>query len=1008
MILKSDYYHPWFEIKSHKVTVQSKRNTMYTKPVLFALLFIQIIFGKEYFQQYVNYHIDARLVESKNKINATEKLVYVNNSPDTLDKVYFHLYLNKYKKGAFTPEGTPRPQTDAYIKLHTIKINGIKTKDYDIHVTLMQINLPLKLNPGDSVHFYFDFSSKLPYASDRYGYYGSHYDVGNWFPVPVVYDREGWHLNQHIDNEFYQEWGDFRVNITVPKGFIVGATGRLINADSAMMDTTRDVRDWYLHNIEDTTSTTTWQYEANKVHDFAWTTDPEYRYITRNWNGIDIHYLVMRYNYEAWKKEFKAGLEAVKFFSKMIGHYPYDQITVADTYITSGGMEYPNIVFINTYIDPEYRLTFFRAVIIHEIAHNWFYGLLASNQTEFEWQDEGFTQFAEIMAMEKIYGRKNNYYYSGYDWYSRTFSFEMDDRLSCQYSALRLIKSGREEDPVNTMPDKFRYGVTASEYDKMASILIMLKNTMGNDLFWQGIREYFKEWAYRHPQPVDFKHVMEKTVGADLDWFFNEWIYSLRQLDYSLKHFKNIKTDQGHQVAFEIENLKSAHMPVDILFKLDNGDSILYHIPVDYFYPRSATRKYLPAWHFSQKIYSDTLNVPDAVDEIVIDPKNVLLDVNRLNNSSRCIPKMNFTFLKNQRFAPPLDAYLWETWPGIFYNDIDKFKVGLAVYGSYLNHDHRITLKTWYKTKTNDVDFSLNYAHPLYWLKRSHFYSGISRLDGLEKANISIAEQQSDNLNYILNLKHYRLFDSRYLNYPWQKGTFNTAGFIINYADSKPQSESVLSINLKNSLAGSSVNFSLARLDLRQTFYSHYSDYALQLGFSGGTAAKQTPVQEMFNLAGANGVSEVSDPYYRARGTLPVMWRRDGHLYKDSFAKVRGISLITDNYLGNNMLALSTDFKFPNIFSYIGIGILDFFDNALFADAGDVWQGSFPGLNSFAKSAGLSVSYSNFHNLQYLFGLREIKLDFPVWVDQKGNHKNGLEFRWLISFSFKLTRNLVF
>ena len=255
---------------------------------------------------------------------------------------------NTYMEDAYMVDGTLRRQTAAYIKLDTIKINDNVTTDYDIHRTLLQLNLSSRLNPGDSINFYFGFTSKLPYASGRYGYLGSHYDVANWFPTPVVYDKEGWHLHQHIDNEFYQEWGDFKVDITVPKGFIVGATGNLINAEIAMQDTSKEVRDWYLHNIEDTTSTTTWQYEAKNVHDFAWTTDPEYRYISGNWNGINVHYLVMRYNYEYWKKEFKAGLESVKFFSEMVGRYPYDQITIADTYITSGGMEYPNIVFINT------------------------------------------------------------------------------------------------------------------------------------------------------------------------------------------------------------------------------------------------------------------------------------------------------------------------------------------------------------------------------------------------------------------------------------------------------------------------------------------------------------------------------------------------------------------------------------------------------------------------------------------------------------------------------------
>jgi len=282
------------------------------KQIVFSLLFAltPLLFAREnYFQQYVNYVIDAKLNDGQNQIEANEQLLYVNHSPDTLSSIYFHLYFNKYKQGALTEEGSPRENTIAYIQINEIKENDSTTNSFEIDRTLMKLDLISKLGPGDSVLFTFDFIAKMPPASGRYGYLGLHYDVGNWFPTPVVYDRDGWHLHQHIDNEFYQEWGDFKVNITVPKGFVVGATGNLINPEEAMADTTKEVRDWFNHNFEDTTSTTTWRYEAKNVHDFAWSADPDYRYITRNWDSIDVHYLVMERNYDAWKKEILPGIE---------------------------------------------------------------------------------------------------------------------------------------------------------------------------------------------------------------------------------------------------------------------------------------------------------------------------------------------------------------------------------------------------------------------------------------------------------------------------------------------------------------------------------------------------------------------------------------------------------------------------------------------------------------------------------------------------------------------------
>jgi len=400
--------------------------------------------------------------------------------------------------------------------------------------------------------------------------------------------------------------------------------------------------------------------------------------------------------------------------------------------------------------------------------------------------------------------------------------------------------------------------------------------------------------------------------------------------------------------------------------------------------------------------------VPSAVKEIIIDPSEALLDINRLNNSSNCLPKIDFYFMKNQRFMPPADAYLWETWPGLFYNDIDKFKIGLANYAGYLNKEYLLTLKTWYKTKTNDIDFQINFKHPLYAFNRAVFNTQFYRLDGRQGANARVLLKPSDAVDFILNIDHYKMFDSQYVLYPWQDGVVNTVNFNIQYQTTGNQSQSYAELKLKNSLAGSENNFSLARLDFRQSFYSRYTDYVLELNLSAGAAAKNTPLQEKFNLAGANGVAEFQDEYYRARGTLPVSWRRNGHLYKNEFASVRGVSLISDNYINNNIWAASINFSFPNIFTYADISFLDFFDNAIFFDAGTVWTGKVRPINKAAKSAGVSIAFHNFYDLNYIFGLEKINFDFPLWIEQPGSMKNKDEFHWLISFEFKLDRNLVF
>jgi Peptidase family M1 domain len=967
---------------------------------------------ENYFQQYVNYVIDARLDINENQIEANQQLLYVNYSPDTLKSVYFHLYFNRYKEGAYLEDGNLLKRTTAYIEIKSISENGKENTEFEIDHTLMRLDLDKPIMPKDSVMFKFDFVAKLPPASGRYGYQGLHYDVGNWFPTPVVYDKEGWHLHQHISNEFYQEWGDFKVGITVPKGFVLGATGKLINAKEAMQDTTKEVREWFDENPDDTTTTTTWKYEAHNVHDFAWSADPDYRYITKSWDGIDVHYLVMDQNYEAWQKELLPGFGSIRFLSERFGHYPYDQITVADTYIHAGGMEYPGIVFINTYIHPSYRLNFFRAVIVHEIAHNWFYGLLGSNQTEFEWMDEGFTQFAEIVAMENLYGLKENYNSDRHNLITKYFGVPRDERLWAHLTSLRLIKSGLEQDPVNTMPDKFRFGVGAAQYDKAGTILLMLENVMGKKLFWQGMKNYFDKWHYKHPQPEDFKHIMENLYGADLDWFFTDWYNSVRKLDYKLSSLQNEKTEQGFVAKIKIENMESIHIPVDLLLVLDNGDSVNYRIPIAAFTPAVEGRKYLSPWNFSQKEYETKVPVNSKVVEAVIDPKNTLLDINKLNNSSRAIPKIDFVFMKRQSFTPPLDKYLWEAWPSIFYNDVDNFKLGFANYGGYLNRDHLIDLKSWYKVNTGNVDFSLKYEHRLRAFKRTTLIGQAYILDGRQGADLNFQFTPDGKSFHTLSLVHYSLFDSRYLNAPWQRGHFSSIALNMNYylKNRRSANNTFIGISLKNSLAGSTRDFGIARVDIRQTLSDRYSDYKLTINLKGGVAAKNTPVQELFNLSGASAVKEFDADYYRAKGSLPVSWRRNGHLYLDDFAKVRGASLFSENYqlYGQNVLAASLDFSFPNIFTYLSLYNLDVFDNALFADVGTVWDGKTPSFDKFIKSAGVSIAYNNFNKIRQIFGLQEIKMDFPIWVGQSGKINQGSAFRWLISFDFQLDQIPIF
>ena len=977
------------------------------KKRLFILLLFtaQLVWGAEYFQQHVSYQVQAKLHHLQHRLSVSEKLIYTNHSPDTLSTIWFHLYFNKFRKGAFTEDGVPRKEDDGYLAIDSLHQDGRLSYDIDIDHTLMSVNLNRALAPGDSICFDFDYHAQLPHAEGRYGFLGDHNDVGNWLIVPVVYDRDGWHLHQHIDSEFYQEWGDFDVALTVPRGFIVGASGDLLNADSALRDTAASIYQWRKENPHDTLQTTLWQYRARNVTDFAWTTDPDYRYYSKTWQGITVNYLIMRANYAAWKKEIGAGLGVMRILSQLIGPYPYKQITVADTYIQAGGMEYPNIVFINTWATPRRDPAYFRAVVIHEIAHNWFYGLLASNQTEFEWQDEGFTQFAEIVVMEKLYGRYRNLGHATDGLAGMFYAIDQNDRDESMYHYLRYARSGREIDPINTMPDRFRAGLNIAQYDKMATVLAMLEDVLGTRLFWQGMQNYYKAWNHKHPQPHDFIRTMEQTAGRPLKWFFDEWIYEVRTLDLAVDGFRQQKVRTGYAASVNLENKSDISMPFDLLFVMKNGDSLRMRVPVQPYGRRISGKNYLPYWHFSNKKYTVRILLDHALQRVVIDPDGHLADIDRRNNSSDWFSGLKRAFMRPRLRMPALDAYSGELWPSLLYNDPQGVLPGLLFEGSYLNSTDFIRGQVYFATRTKRFDFRLRYRRPL-TTRANGLWHWINVYDqsGLRGASYGWEWHAPGHDVMQAKLQIYDAYRPQYLAGPWQNGK----NILADAAYTTSLWNSALRLHGRSTLSGSDFDFSLLELAYSKTF--HPMNNALTVGLRLGAGFGNTPVQEQYNLAGANALRRFENPWYRSKGALPVSLQRNGHAVLGETARVRGAGLnVPFGVLnGKNLSVLSMDLELPSLFDALSVPFLDRFENYFFADFGAVWQNRLPGLNRFYKSAGISLRMDMPYWATRFSGLRDVQMDFPVWMDYPEKTEKSLAFRWQFSLEFALERTPFF
>jgi hypothetical protein len=304
------YYHKWLNLKNYFLVVFAGISPIISQP------------ASEYFQQQINYYIQVELQPELNRLECREVLSYHNNSPDTLTHLYFHLYINRFK-----PSITSKLKVAGYQEIISLKEENGPDLKYEIAGTLLKVQLSQPVLPADSVKLFFRFNTVLPEATDRFGFYGNHYDVGNWYPTPAVYNQLGWQTSQYIEGEFFQEWATFRVDLTVPQGFVVGATGILLNPE-VLPDSLQNPGRQSTYSYTSDSSKVTYQFFAPKVHDFAWCADPEFVLRETVMDSTTLTFLIMPYQLKDWESQIDVAKKAFKFMSEKIGPYPYPNLTI--------------------------------------------------------------------------------------------------------------------------------------------------------------------------------------------------------------------------------------------------------------------------------------------------------------------------------------------------------------------------------------------------------------------------------------------------------------------------------------------------------------------------------------------------------------------------------------------------------------------------------------------------------------------------------------------------------
>jgi hypothetical protein len=468
--------------------------------------------SSSYWQQQVNYLIDVSLNDTAYTLDGYAKMQYYNNSPDTLHFIWFHVWPNAYKndKTAFSDQLLENGKTDFYFSNNEqrgymnrldFKVNAVtaKTEDHPQHQDIIKLILPGPLAPGASIKIETPFHVKLPYNFSRGGHIKQSFQATQWYPKPAVYDKKGWHEMPYLEQgEFYSEFGNYDVLISLPEKYVVASTGILKENKSE-----REIK--------------TWHFQQENVHDFAWFADKNFlvKHDTLQLSSgtVDLYAYYHQRSAKIWANSISYLKTAVKTKSAWIGDYPYKTVSVVESPDKGDdGMEYPTITFISGPSD-EKSLDF---LINHEVGHNWFYGILASNERTHPWMDEGMNTYYDNRYSLQQYGSTN----AGMNSNSSFIKNRMPDNL--METLLESVTKIKRDQPIETTSEKFNYinyGVIA--YTKTGKWMKLLETEMGQSSFDKMMQEYFRRWKFKHPYPEDFRSIAAETNGNKIDSVFS-------------------------------------------------------------------------------------------------------------------------------------------------------------------------------------------------------------------------------------------------------------------------------------------------------------------------------------------------------------------------------------------------------------------------------------------------------------------------------------------------------
>ncbi|CAL2079865.1 M1 family metallopeptidase [Tenacibaculum sp. 190524A02b] len=574
-----------------------------------------------YWQQHANYTMDIDVNVKTYQYKGKQKIVYTNNSPDALDKVFYHLYFNAFQPNSQMDvrsrniEDPDKRVGDrisklssseiGYINVKSLKQNGAEVK-YETVGTILEVTLNTPIQSGESVTFDMVFDAQVPKQirrSGRNSAEGVALSMTQWYPKMAEYDFEGWHTPPYLGREFHGVWGDFDVTIHIDKNYTVGGSGYLQNPQEIGHGYEKENEPLNLPKGDKLS----WHFKAPNVHDFTWAADANYEHdkLVMD-NGIELHFLYKndldREYLANWKQLPGKTAELMEYFSKHVGPYPYKQYSVIQG--GDGGMEYA----MCTLITGKRKWGSLIGVTAHELAHTWFQFLLATNETKHPWMDEGFTTYISNKSVDEILNKgKENPNEGAYKYYN-------------------YVVGNNMEEPLSTHADRYHtnmaYGM--GSYSKGCIFLTQLEYVIGKENVAKTLKKYYDDFVFKHPTPNDVKRTAEKVSGIQLDWYLNEWTQTTHTIDYG------IKSVNGKEIT--LERIGKMPMPIDVEVTYTDGSKEMFNIPLRMMRGEKPTKAIIiEDWTFAHPTYS--FKVSKAIKSVEIDPSKLMADVNMKNNT---------------------------------------------------------------------------------------------------------------------------------------------------------------------------------------------------------------------------------------------------------------------------------------------------------------------------------------------------------------------------------------